>query len=228
MWDRGSGDRARARGIVSVGFDVREGLSRGRGWTVEARSRARGASGDGSGDSRDGGRTARGSDGARTGIANWQDGDRLGSGLSVYPKSRLRRSSVLERGMRLRGPRESPEHEMDRRDADHRLAGVLAALVVAAEPTRAHQPGERALHDPASMQDDETALPRGASDDLDPPGRLEFCDPCLEGRVVVLLIGPDHLQTRQRVASSWASWSLSLHGWSIVETPLINRGFILV
>lgn len=69
-------------------------------------------------------------------------------------------------------------------------------LVVAGQSSPPSEPTERPLHDPSFRKEDEALGSWLAPDDLESPTDRLSLEPSMEGMVVVLRVGPDHLQSR--------------------------------
>jgi len=92
----------------------------------------------------------------------------------------------LERVFKMSSYRcQTPDHESDHTDPNHRFAVVVANLVVTTESTRFHQPTEGSLHDPPFGQHLETFDGITAPHDLQVEliERTELLDPLDQGRV---------------------------------------------
>lgn len=95
--------------------------------------------------------------------------------------------------------RESPEGELDGGQGDEGEQGVGEVLVVLGETPVAAKPGEGALDDPATRQDDEAGHVVAPFDDLDPEGG-NLGGGLIDLSGVVASVGPDQFEPWEAVA----------------------------
>ena len=116
-----------------------------------------------------------------------------------------RRNSVFERGLVLMVG-QAFEHPADRADPNAAGTRFRSPFVVPAQASIATQPRERPFHHPTFRQQHEPRHSLRSSHDLQLP-RMQFrlpLQPTLQRMVVILLVGPHHLQSREPIPT--AGW----------------------
>src|SRR5437660_2695145 len=87
---------------------------------------------------------------------------------------------------------------MNRAHDNHGLTRLVEYFIVLAQSTRATQPSEGSLSDPASRQEHKPPGLDGTRDNVQPIIRMVF-DPSIEIMAVVFPVRPDHAQSRESV-----------------------------
>src|ERR1700680_2080751 len=85
---------------------------------------------------------------------------------------------------------------MDGRDLDHGFTRLRQVLIVLAQPPVPSQPGERALHDPTTLQGDEPPFSGRTAYHHHPVTPVMHAQPTIQFMIVILVVGLDHFQAR--------------------------------
>ena len=113
------------------------------------------------------------------------------------------------------------EHQVNVAELDHRGGRVGCALVVLAVPPGTAVPRIRALHHPPFAHGCEARAAFGTGLHLDPPAGSIFCQPRVEGMIVILVIAKDRLQAGKLLQTDLREQIRS--GGAVVNLALVIR-----